>query len=379
MKRTLLLTSAAVALTLGLTPALAQDQDHTNSKLKRDQAATEQHDRDANRHSQKAKSERGAKETAPASDTSSSHKAANKDETGSRNTTGQADNNKASTKPSGTDAANSKSTAPKSADNDSKSSEPKRAEDRNQKPADAAATNKSTNEPSKNAEQNSTRSPAAQKSTQTNEPNRSTASQAPSRNAADTKSGSKESVVAKLDPQKKSQLTAAIDKVSVKPLTHVDFSVSVGVAVPRTVELRPVPTTIVEIVPQYRGYDFFVVRDEVVIVEPRTHKIVDVIERGPTRARAETTTRRVKLSAHQREIIRHHATKRRTVTTTGTAPRTTTEVTVGETLPESVEVESFPEEVYREVPEVREYRYIERGDDLYLVDPSSRRVIEEVR
>lgn len=381
MKRTLLLTSAAVALTLGLTPALAQDQDHTNSKMKRDPAATEQHDRDANRQSQKAKPERGAKETAPASDTNASRDAANKDETGSQNTTGQADDKKASTKPSDTNATNSKSATPKSADTDSKSGESKRAEDRNQKPSGAAATNKNgTSEPSKNAEQNGSRSPAAQKSTQTNEPNRNAASQAPSRNAADTKSGSEPttSVAAKLDPQKKSQLTAAIDKVNVKPLTHVGFSVSVGVAVPRTVELRPVPTTIVEIVPQYRGYDFFVVRDEVVIVEPRTHKIVDVIERGPTRARAETTTRRVRLSDHQREIIRHHASSRRKVTT-GAGSRTTTEVTVGETLPESVEVESFPEEVYREVPEVREYRYIERGDDVYLVDPSSRRVIEEVR
>ncbi len=380
MKRTLLLTSAAVALTLGLTPALAQDQDHTNSKMKRDPAATEQHDRDANRQSQKAKPERGAKEAAPASDTTSSRNAANKDEAGSRNTTGQADDEKAGTKPSDTNTANSKSATPKSADTDSKSGESKRAEDRSQKPSGAAATNKSgTSEPSKNAEQNGSRSPAAQKSTQTNEPNRNAASQAPSRDAAE-KSGSapQERAAAKLDPQKKSQLTAAIDKVNVKPLTHVGFSVSVGVAVPRTVELRPVPTTIVDIVPQYRGYDFFVVRDEVVIVEPRTHKIVDVIERGPSRARAETTTRHLKLSKHQREIIRRHATTRRKATT-GAGSRTTTEVTVGETLPESVEVESFPEEVYREVPEVREYRYIERGDDLYLVDPSSRRVIEEVR
>ena len=379
MKRTLLLTSAAVALTLGLAPAMAQD--HTDSKMKRDPAATEQHGRDANGTSQKAVQERGAKEIAPAEERNSSRSAASKDETGARKTTGQADSDKTGTKPSDANAANSKSETPKNADSKSSSDQPKRAEGRDQKSSGTAATNKNgTAEPAKNAEQNSTRSPAAQKSTQTNEPNRNAATQAPNRNAADTKTGSesKDRVAAKLDPQKKSQLTAAIDKVNAKPLTHVDFSVSVGVAVPRTVELRPVPTTIVEIVPQYRGYDFFVVRDEVVIVEPRTHKIVDVIERGPSRARAETTTRHVTLSRHQREIIRHHATSRRTVTT-GAAPRTTTEVTVGETLPDSVEVESFPEEVYREVPSVREYRYIERGDDLYLVDPSSRRVIEEVR
>jgi hypothetical protein len=174
-------------------------------------------------------------------------------------------------------------------------------------------------------------------------------------------------------------LRTAIGKIDARPVTNVNFSVSVGTAVPRSVSLRPLPTTIVDIVPQYRGYDFFLVRDEVVIVEPRTHKIVDVIERGPSRARAETTTtHRPRLSAHEREIIRRHASSRRHVTT-GSTTRTTTEVTVGERLPDSVEVESFPETVYREVPAVRDYRYIERGDDVYLVDPSDRRVIEEVR
>jgi hypothetical protein len=87
--------------------------------------------------------------------------------------------------------------------------------------------------------------------------------------------------------------------------------------------------------------------------------------------------RKPQLSAHQREIIRRHARTRRTTTTTGTAPRT--EIEVGHRLPDSVEIESFPEEVYRDVPSVREYRYIERGDDVYLIDPSSREVIEEVR
>ena len=379
MKRTLLLTSAAVALALGLAPAMAQD--HNDSKMKRDPAATEQHDRDATRSSQKSTSERGAKEATPAGNTSTSRDAASKDETGAGKTAGQTDKDKASTTPSGANATNTKSETPKSAESKKESAQPKQTEERSQKPASSAAENKSgTAAPTKNAEQNNTRSPAAQKSTQTNDPARNAQSQTPNRSAADTKSGSepKERVAAKLDPQKKERLTAAVAKVDVKPLTKVDFSVSVGVAVPRTVELRPVPTTIVDIVPQYRGYDFFVVRDEVVIVEPSSHKIVDVIERGPTRARAETTTRSVRLSAHQREIIRRHATTRRTVTT-GAAPRTTTEVTVGETLPDSVEVESFPEEVYREVPSVREYRYIERGDDVYLVDPSSRRVIEEIR
>lgn len=369
MNRTLLLSSAAVALTLGLAPAFAQDQTDTN--MKRDQPSVEQRDRNPTPHAQKP-GQHPARTTA------------DKDQTG-RATTGQSANENAE-KPKATEKGATKSGAetPKRADTDKLSSQPKRAEEQNGQPTGNAATDKArAAEPSKNAEQNTTRSPNAQKSTETNAPNRDAQTNEPNRNAArmtNDNNQSKTQVSASLDSKKKTELHAAFARIDAKPVTHVNFSVSVGTAVPRTLELRPVPTTIVEIVPQYRGYDFFLVRDEIVIVEPRSHRIVDVIERsGPSRTRAETTTvRKPQFSAHQREIIRRHVTSRRTVTT-GAAPRTTTEVTIGETVPDSVEIESFPEDVYREVPDVRSYRYIERGGDVYLVDPSDRRVIEEVR
>src|SRR6185312_14038721 len=315
MNRTLLLSSAAVALTLGLAPALAQDQSDTN--MKRDQPTTErQHDRNPAPQAQKPGQH-------PA------RAAADKDQTG-RSTAGRANSENTETpKAADTNTTKSGAETPKSADTDKSSSQPKRAEEQNRKPSSNAATNKAgAATPSKNAEQNTTHSPNAQKSTETNTPNRNAQSNEPKRNAArmtNDNNQSKTQVSASLDPKKKTELHAAFAKIDVKPVTHVNFSVSVGTVVPRTFDLRPVPTTIVEIVPQYRGYDFFVVRDEVVIVEPRTHRIVDVIEHGPSRSRAETTTtvRKPQLSAHQREIIRRHAASRRTTTTTtGVAPRT---------------------------------------------------------
>jgi hypothetical protein len=182
-------------------------------------------------------------------------------------------------------------------------------------------------------------------------------------------------ISASLDPQRRGRLHSAVARLDIRPLDRVDFSVSVGAVVPTHVHLRPLPSTIVEIVPRYRGYDFFAVRDEIVIVEPRTHKVVDVIERGPSHARAESKEK-VKLSSKQRDVIRKHVSRRRTVTT-GSEPSTAVEI--GETLPESVQIESFPETVYSVVPEVRSYRYIERGGNVYLVDPGSRRIIEEIR
>ena len=44
----------------------------------------------------------------------------------------------------------------------------------------------------------------------------------------------------------------------------------------RTVRIAPIPTLLVEIHPAWRGYMYFVVGDEIIIVEPRTHRIVAV-------------------------------------------------------------------------------------------------------
>ena len=47
--------------------------------------------------------------------------------------------------------------------------------------------------------------------------------------------------------------------------------------VPRSVKFVAVPATLVEIHPAWRGYRYFVVDDEIIIVEPRTLKIVAVL------------------------------------------------------------------------------------------------------
>jgi hypothetical protein len=39
---------------------------------------------------------------------------------------------------------------------------------------------------------------------------------------------------------------------------------------------------------------------------------------------------------------------------------------------------AFPDEVYRESPRLREYRYIERDDRTYIIEPGERRIIEEI-
>jgi hypothetical protein len=57
----------------------------------------------------------------------------------------------------------------------------------------------------------------------------------------------------------------------------VNFDVRVGTRIPRSVHYTVLPEEIVRIVPQYRGFDYFLVEDEIVIVDPRTLEIVAVI------------------------------------------------------------------------------------------------------
>jgi hypothetical protein len=59
---------------------------------------------------------------------------------------------------------------------------------------------------------------------------------------------------------------------------RVDFSISVGTAVPRTVRVYDLPAEIVEVVPRYRGFKYVLVRNEIVIIDPRTLEIVAVID-----------------------------------------------------------------------------------------------------
>jgi hypothetical protein len=68
-----------------------------------------------------------------------------------------------------------------------------------------------------------------------------------------------------------------IGQRSAPRVAHVDFDVKVGVAVPRTVVLAPIPETIVTIEPAWRGFEYFLVGDEIVVVDPATLEIVAVL------------------------------------------------------------------------------------------------------
>lgn len=196
------------------------------------------------------------------------------------------------------------------------------------------------------------------------------------------------------DPQR-TRMSESVAKLNVQPVTRVNFSVSVGTVVPRDVRLHPVPAEVAEIVPQYRDYRFFVVREEIVIVEPSTMKIVTVLPRSggstastttSTQTSSTTTENKSKFSDRDRATIKKHTAqprRERTTTVERDDPRSARaesrrSLRVGDRLPDSVELYDMPEPAYREAPALREYRYMQRGSRTYVIEPRERTIIEEL-
>jgi hypothetical protein len=80
------------------------------------------------------------------------------------------------------------------------------------------------------------------------------------------------------DQQRNEIRDRVIDARGAPRIGHVDFDVRVGTVVPRRrLHVVPVPETLVRIEPRWRGYDYFVYEDQVVVVSPRTMRIVAVL------------------------------------------------------------------------------------------------------
>jgi hypothetical protein len=83
---------------------------------------------------------------------------------------------------------------------------------------------------------------------------------------------------ARLSTEQRTRITSVIREQHVSPVNNVNFAISVGTRVPREIGFHPLPPQIVTIYPEWRGYEFFLVRDQIVVVDPRTLEIVAVID-----------------------------------------------------------------------------------------------------
>jgi hypothetical protein len=206
-----------------------------------------------------------------------------------------------------------------------------------------------------------------------------------------------------LDTQQQTSIGQAIAHHNVKPITNVTFSMALGTKVPASVQLRALPSDVATFVPQYRGYSYFVVEEQMVIVDPATQAIVAIVpytastvatraaepapaahavETHPAKSREAKATKRhprpiaqkpmvsrsVNLSTEDKGEARRSVTEQRKTTRSLSKRESREREPVvhdyRERAPRTVTVEEQDEPLYREVvPRPRGFFDFLRGDD----------------
>jgi hypothetical protein len=157
----------------------------------------------------------------------------------------------------------------------------------------------------------------------------------------------------------------------VKRRTDVGIDISVGRRLPRDWDFTPVPTVVIEVVPEYRGYVFAYVDDEYVICDPDTYEVVALIPydegaeyagSGPRECPAHLT-----LDRHERDLILRSARLGREVNVS--------DLEIGWSVPADITLETFPEPVLDAAGELSACRYFIADDQLAIVDPEREKVV----
>ena len=82
---------------------------------------------------------------------------------------------------------------------------------------------------------------------------------------------------AQLTSEQRTRIRNVVVSKNIARVNNVNFNVSVGTVVPRTVTFHPIPVEIVEIYPAWRGYRVILVGGQLIIVHPSSYRIVAVI------------------------------------------------------------------------------------------------------
>jgi hypothetical protein len=177
----------------------------------------------------------------------------------------------------------------------------------------------------------------------------------------------------KLDQRQASDLRSRLEKRGGENTAgSATFSARVGGRVPEGVRLSEAPSDIVEVYPQFRGYDYVVEGDEIIFVNPRTREVVEIVGSPEHRAVAESRHERLRLSREQNELIRRNI---------HIDPSMRVEFDEGreERVPGTLALLPLPGPVVAEIPDARDYQYfVDQNDHIVIVDPATHEVVDVV-
>jgi Protein of unknown function (DUF1236) len=81
----------------------------------------------------------------------------------------------------------------------------------------------------------------------------------------------------KLTGAQKQTIYSSISNQKQKETAPATFHAAVGAVVPGSVELQSLPKTIVELIPELKDYEYAMVANQVLLVDPKNKQVVEII------------------------------------------------------------------------------------------------------
>lgn len=154
---------------------------------------------------------------------------------------------------------------------------------------------------------------------------------------------------------------------NVNRATNITISINVGTRLPRSVHLVGLPASVIEIVPEYRSYSYFVKDDQICIVDPSSYEIVEIIPAsGQVATRSGPAT--LMLTDEERAIVL------REVDMGGGSTLGLGALNEGSDVPRDVKVRVFPETIVQKVPKLKGYSFFTAENRLAIVDQQGSKV-----
>jgi len=167
--------------------------------------------------------------------------------------------------------------------------------------------------------------------------------------------------------QQKSNIGQTLSKEkSLNRVTNINVSINIGTRIPRSVRLVALPATVIAIVPAYRSYHYFVMGDQLCIVDPASYEIVEIIvvsdqtaSRGPAVIVLTDTERALLVSE---------------IDMGGGSTLGLGAFSEGGDVPRGVELRVFSGGVVEKVPKLRGYKFFTAENRIAIVDPQGAKV-----
>lgn len=270
MRSKLLVSTAASALLAGLLFATAQEMPRSSNadRPTQDRAAPGQQrgtapEQQRNNESANQHSVPSAQRAAP----------------GGAERSGSDASQRSAEEPSSRNHGKAKRAEPKTERNGTNTRQSARPDDRDQRTRDRVGTDRNDGQRKKNAQQKRQQTDSGDRTagSQRQERDRRRDRQADQEERSDNDRTVSNRGRLELSVDQRTRIRQTVlSRSNVPRVDRVNFNISVGVNVPTHVRLATVPTVIVDIYPRFRGYRYFVVEEEIIIVDGRRH-IVAVI------------------------------------------------------------------------------------------------------